>query len=95
MELLDRHRAQDSPSRSPTTRAALRGRGIRVDASATSGAPGSIEVELEAGRISRVTDCSKAMADIRSRVAGTDQPGPRSSHEEIEAWIERAFSRKY
>ncbi|WP_437775212.1 hypothetical protein [Sorangium sp. So ce1097] len=54
-----------------------------------------LEVELEAGRISRVTDCSKAMADIRSRVAGTDRPGPGSSNEEIEAWVERAFSRKY
>ncbi|WP_437964710.1 hypothetical protein WMF04_34240 [Sorangium sp. So ce260] len=54
-----------------------------------------LEVELEAGRISRVTDCSKPMADIRSHVAGIDQPGPGSSHEEIQAWVERAFSRKY
>ncbi|WP_438031919.1 hypothetical protein [Sorangium sp. So ce204] len=54
-----------------------------------------LEVELEAGRISRVTDCSKPMADIRSRIAGTDEPGPGSSHEDIEAWVERAFSRKY
>lgn len=54
-----------------------------------------LEVELEAGRISRVTDCSKPMADIRSRVAGTDKPGHGSSREEIKAWVERAFSRKY
>lgn len=54
-----------------------------------------LEVELEEGRISRVTDCSKAMADIRGRIAGTDRPGLGSSNEEIQAWIERAFSRKY
>lgn len=54
-----------------------------------------LEVELEAGSVSRVTDCSKPMADIRRRFAGTDRPGFGSSHEEIEAWVERAFSRKY
>ncbi|XXT19446.1 hypothetical protein WME94_55410 [Sorangium sp. So ce429] len=54
-----------------------------------------LEVELEAGRIARIADCSKPMADIRSRIAGADRPGHGSSREEIQAWVERAFSRKY
>jgi hypothetical protein len=54
-----------------------------------------LEVELDAGRLARVTERSKPMADLRSRLAGADRPGPGTSHEEIEAWVARAFSRTY
>ena len=54
-----------------------------------------VEVQLQAGHITDVRDCSQAMAQIRARLARKDAPGASSSSEEITSWIERAFSRKY
>ena len=54
-----------------------------------------LEVELEGGRVSSVTDCSDDMAAIRQRVAGAGQPGVRNSEAEVMNWIERAFSRRH
>jgi hypothetical protein len=54
-----------------------------------------LEVELEAGCVRSVSDCTQAMADIRNRLSGKDRPESGASVSEISAWIERAFSRKY
>lgn len=54
-----------------------------------------LEIDFDGGQVTQVSDCSEAMAQVRARLAGTDQPTTGASKDEIADWIERAFSRKY
>jgi hypothetical protein len=53
-----------------------------------------IEAELDAGHVVRFLDCSRAMAEIRQRLAGKDRPDG-ASRQEVALWIERTFARRY
>jgi hypothetical protein len=55
-----------------------------------------VEAKFEAGRLTSLTDCSDAMAQVRARLKQLSlRPAMTSSQEEIAAWIERTFSLKY
>jgi hypothetical protein len=54
-----------------------------------------VEVELEEGRLRRAVDCGEAMAEIRRKLAGRDAPRKQATSGEVQAWLERTFSRRY
>jgi len=54
-----------------------------------------VELELEGGQVKQAWDCTEAMAQVRARLAGKDQPRANASEREIADWIGQKFSRKY
>ena len=55
-----------------------------------------VEVTLDHGRTTSVVDCSEAMGAVRDKLAATARgPGGGATHDEIRAWVERTFSRRY
>jgi len=54
-----------------------------------------LEVELDEGHVTKLSDCSAAMAEIRTKLGGRDVPARGAPSAEVRAWIDRAFSRSY